>query len=125
MLQDGCSERWREVQHLQQTGYRPQDYVDANPQLQRVLQAMADGTFSGGNAQTFQPLVESLLQRDQYLLMADFAAYAQTQLQVDALYDKPTAWSERAILNVAGMGSFSSDRTIREYISSVWAQQGA
>jgi len=117
--------RTEEVQHLQQTGYRPQDYVDANPQLQRVLQAMADGTFSGGNAQTFQPLVESLLQRDQYLLMADFAAYAQTQLQVDALYDKPTAWSERAILNVAGMGSFSSDRTIREYISSVWAQQGA
>uniref|UniRef100_UPI00286CECBB glycogen/starch/alpha-glucan phosphorylase n=1 Tax=Roseateles sp. TaxID=1971397 RepID=UPI00286CECBB len=55
------------------------------------------------------------------LLMADFAAYVDKQLEVDALYAQPEAWGEKAILNVAGMGDFSSDRTIAEYVDRVWS----
>ena len=117
--------RTEEVAKVQQDGYQPQKYVAANPQLKRVIDAIACGQFSGGNTGTFPPLVDNLMTRDQYLLMADFAAYVSAQSEVDALYDKPRAWSERAILNVAGMGEFSSDRTIREYVDRVWAQTGA
>ena len=117
--------RTEEVAKVQQDGYQPQKYVAANPQLKRVIDAIASGQFSGGNTGTFPPLVDNLMTRDQYLLMADFAAYVSAQSEVDALYDKPRAWSERAILNVAGMGEFSSDRTIREYVDRVWAQTGA
>ncbi len=117
--------RTEEVAKVQQDGYQPQKYVAANPQLKRVIDAIASGQFSGGNTGTFQPLVDNLMTRDQYLLMADFTAYVTAQSEVDALYDKPRAWSECAILNVAGMGEFSSDRTIREYVDRVWAQTGA
>ena len=117
--------RTAEVAKVQQASYQPQTHVADNPQLQRVIDAIASGQFSGGNTGTFQPLVDNLLVRDKYLLMADFAAYVSAQAQVDALYDKPRAWSECAILNVAGMGEFSSDRTIGEYIRRVWALPGA
>lgn len=110
--------RTEEVAQIQQAGYKPQQYAAANAQLKRVLDALSQGQFGEAG----RVLADGLLQRDQYLLLADFADYVQTQAQVDALYDKPRAWSERAILNVAGMGTFSSDRTIGEYIARVWAQ---
>jgi starch phosphorylase len=55
--------------------------------------------------------------------MADFASYVTAQADVDALFKTPQAWAERAILNVAGMGTFSADRTIAEYIDRVWAHK--
>lgn len=113
--------RTEEVAQLQRDGYQPQHPIAANAQLKRVLDAMQQGQFGEAG----RTLADGLLQRDQYLLLADFADYVHTQAQVDALYDKPRAWSERAILNVAGMGTFSSDRTIGEYIQRVWASSGA
>ena len=66
-------------------------------------------------------MVDSLLWGgDHYLLLADFDAYVQTQQRVDALYRDPGQWASRAIANVAGMGAFSADRTIREYARSIW-----
>jgi starch phosphorylase len=59
------------------------------------------------------------------MLMADFSAYVNAQSQADALFKDPQAWSERAILNVAGMGAFSTDRTISEYIDRVWSYKAA
>jgi len=53
--------------------------------------------------------------------MADFGAYVATQSRVDTLFNSPAAWAECALLNVAGMGRFSVDRTIREYIEQVWS----
>ena len=55
-----------------------------------------------------------------YLLLADYADYVATQKRVDELYRRPTEWARQAILNVAGMGAFSSDRTIREYADEIW-----
>ena len=64
---------------------------------------------------------KSLLKQDTYLLLADFADYVATQARVDALFASPQAWYRSAALNVAGMGPFSSDRTIREYASRIWS----
>jgi starch phosphorylase len=94
---------------------------ERDPVLKRVLDAIAGGEFSPDEPERYRPLVDSLLWGgDRYLLLADFDAYRRTQTQVDALYRDPHAWARKAILNVAGMGVFSSDRTIREYASRVW-----
>ena len=69
----------------------------------------------------YRSLVDGLLQQDNYLLLADFAAYVAAQSQVDALYADPVAWAARCTLNIAAMGSFSADRTVAEYRDTIWA----
>jgi starch phosphorylase len=86
-----------------------------------VLDAIASGTFSPGEPQRYRDLVGSLLQRDRYFLLADFADYLAAQQRVDALFAQPAAWAERCLRNIAGMGSFSTDRTIAEYQRDIWA----
>jgi glycogen phosphorylase len=112
--------RAERVKELKAQGYAPRQTVEANPQLARVIDAIARGEFSGGDSQRYRALTEDLLNRDNYLLMADFADYVAAQSRVDALFDTPPAWGQRALLNIAGMGGFSSDRTIREYVARVW-----
>ena len=102
-------------------GYRPADHLREDPVLQRVITAIASGTFSPGEPGRYRPLTDHLLAVDKYLLLADFADYVATQAKVDALYRDPAAWARRALANVAGMGWFSADRTIREYVERVWS----
>jgi glycogen phosphorylase len=109
-----------EVEQLKSNGYRPSEYVEKNPALKKVLQAIASGEFSKDQPTRYSSLVESLLNQDQYLLLADYADYAKTQCMVDGLYKMPALWAERVVLNMAGMGEFSADRTIREYVNRVW-----
>ena len=101
-------------------GYDPRLYVEENQQLRGVLDAIAQGAFSPGEPERYRGLIEGLLNRDLYMLMADFADYVATQARVDALWREPAAWGACAIRNVAAMGPFSSDRTIREYVEKVW-----
>ena len=101
-------------------GYDPRLYVEENQQLRGVLDAIAQGAFSPGETERYRGLIEGLLNRDLYMLMADFADYVATQARVDALWREPAAWGACAIRNVAAMGPFSSDRTIREYVEKVW-----
>ncbi len=110
-----------EVARIKALGYDPRLYVEENRQLKAVLDAITGGVFSWGDPDRYRALVQPLLQHDPYLLMADFAAYVDCQKTVDALYDEPTAWAERALRNIAGMGFFSTDRTIGEYVQQVWA----
>ncbi|MBN8503315.1 MAG: glycogen/starch/alpha-glucan phosphorylase [Burkholderiales bacterium] len=111
------------VQKMKQLGYDPRLYVEENRQLKRVMDALADGSFAGGDTERYRPIVENLLHRDGYMLMADFADYVAAQSRVDALFRQRSAWAERALRNVAGMGWFSSDRTIQEYVERVWASR--
>ncbi len=115
--------RTEQVERIKSLGYDPRLYVEENRQLKRVIDAIARGDFSSGDSQRYRALVDSLMSRDTYLLMADFAAYLQAQSEVDALFRSPQAWAQRAVLNVAGMGAFSTDRTIAEYVQRVWACQ--
>ncbi|TCV00386.1 starch phosphorylase [Roseateles saccharophilus] len=109
------------VAKIKQLGYDPRLYVEENRQLKRVIDAIAAGVFSNGDTERYRALVDSLLHRDVYLLMADFADYVATQAKVDALFADRAAWAERALRNIAGMGPFSSDRTIAEYVDRVWS----
>ena len=109
------------VAKIKSLGYDPRLYVEENRQLKRVIDAISAGVFSNGDTERYRSLVDSLLQRDVYLLMADFADYVATQAKVDALFADRAAWAERALRNIAGMGPFSSDRTIAEYVDRVWS----
>ncbi|MBH9551769.1 glycogen/starch/alpha-glucan phosphorylase [Inhella gelatinilytica] len=115
--------RAEDVQRIKDLGYDPRLYQEENHQLKAVVHAIADGSFSGGDAERYRAIVDNLTYRDGYLLMADFADYVAKQLEVDALYRKKAAWAERALRNVAGMGWFSSDRTIAEYVERVWSAE--
>ena len=109
------------VRQIKALGYDPRLHVEENRQLQRVIEAIAGGEFSRHDDRRYRALTDSLLNQDSYMLLADFAAYVQTQTQVDALFATPAAWAERALLNIAAMGAFSADRTIAEYVERVWS----
>ncbi|WP_284614527.1 glycogen/starch/alpha-glucan phosphorylase [Aquabacterium humicola] len=106
---------------LRAQGYCPQDWINRDAVLQRVLAAIGNGTFSGGDTTRYQALLQSLTDEDRYFLMADFADYRAAQARVDALFRHPAAWQASALRNIAGMGPFSVDRTIGDYIRRVWA----
>jgi starch phosphorylase len=111
-----------EVAAQQAAGYQPLRTYEANPRIKAVLDAIRGGLFSEEEPGRYRDLVDSLLWGgDRYMLLADFDSYLAAQARVDALYDYPQAWAKKAIANVAGMGFFSSDRTIREYARDVWA----
>ncbi len=108
------------VEKMKSLGYDPKLFVEQNAQLKNVMDAIASGEFSYGESNRYRPLTNSLLSRDQYMLLADFTDYVATQSRVDALYKNPAAWNERVARNIAGMGEFSVDHTIRQYVQQVW-----
>jgi len=112
-----------QVTSLKKAGYRPQDYCQRNPELKQALDMIGNGSFSPGQPDLFKPIVETLLGLDHYLLLADYASYIATQDEVDKLYQQPFEWARTSILNTAGMGKFSSDRTIAEYAREIWGIQ--
>jgi len=105
---------------LRSEGYRPQDYYYRLPELKQVIDQINSGMFSPGDQGLFHPLMDQLLNSDYYLLLADFDAYLDAQSEVDRLYMNPEQWARKSILNTAGMGKFSSDRTIAEYADDIW-----
>ncbi|RME82516.1 MAG: glycogen phosphorylase, partial [Caldilineae bacterium] len=110
-----------DVERLWQEGYDPRAVVEGNPRLARVIDMIATGFFSPDDPGRYAPLLSALLEEgDRYLVLADFQAYCEAQERVDALYRDQEAWQRSAILNVARLGYFSSDRAIREYAEAVW-----
>jgi starch phosphorylase len=110
-----------EVASLQAKGYQPWDYFNGNAELREVLNMIGSGFFSPSQPDRFKPIIDNLLQRgDQYLLLADYAAYIASQGEVEAAYRNQELWMKKAILNVANMGKFSSDRTIAQYAKEIW-----
>ena len=104
-----------------QGGYDPRRIGDENPELRQVLDMIGSNYFSPGEPELFRPIVDALTRNgDHFLLLADYAAYVSAQERVDALYRDPEAWTRAAVLNVAHMGKFSSDRTVGEYAEKIW-----
>jgi starch phosphorylase len=113
--------RTPEVAATRAAGYQPLRLYEGNAALKGALDAISSGGFSTDEPARYRPLIDSLLWGgDHYLLLADYQAYVDMQGQVDALFRQPQAWARKAILNVAGMGTFSSDRSIDEYAQKVW-----
>lgn len=112
-----------QVLQMKTQGYRPWDYYNSNAQLRQAIDQIASGYFSKGDTNLFSPLVESLKNRDDYMLFADYQSYAECQQQVDEAYRNQDHWLRMSILNSARTGFFSSDRTIREYARDIWHVQ--
>jgi starch phosphorylase len=110
-----------EVAQHRGAGYHPLRIYEQNPRIKAVLDAVAGGLFSEEEPGRYRALVDSLLWGgDHYMLLADFDSYVAAQARVDRLYNDRLAWARTAIANVANMGFFSSDRTIRAYATEVW-----
>jgi len=113
-----------EIAALSPTSYHPMRVCEGNPVLKAVLDAVAGGEFSPDEPDRYRGVVDALLWGgDHYKLLADYASYVATQNRVDALYRNSAQWVRQAIANVAGMGVFSSDRTIHEYATQIWNVQ--
>jgi starch phosphorylase len=110
-----------EVADLRASGYRSVDYYHANGELSQVIDMIANGYFSPEEPDRFKPIVDNLLTHgDHYLLLADYASYIRAQKEVELAYQDQEQWVRKAILNVANMGKFSSDRTILQYAQQIW-----
>jgi len=109
-----------DVQAWKAGGYRPRGLYEANANLRAVIDFIGSGALSGGDTALFRPIVEQLLGDDPYMLMADYAAYVAAQDAVSARWRDPDQWTREAVLNVARMGRFSSDRSILEYCERIW-----
>jgi starch phosphorylase len=95
-------------------------HYDRNENLREVVDALTSGEFSHGDRSLFAPLYNSLLNKDEYLLLEDYQSYIDCQDQVSQAYCDQDAWTRMSILNVARMGKFSSDRSIRDYCADIW-----
>jgi glycogen phosphorylase len=109
-----------EVVRAKADGYRPATFYESNPELREALDLIDAGHFSQGDRELFRPLIESLLTRDDYMLLADFQGYVECQQRVSEAYGDGANWTRMSILNSARVGQFSSDRSIRDYCRDIW-----
>jgi starch phosphorylase len=109
-----------EVHDIKFKGYNPHQVYEQNDSLREVLDFIVSGALTGGDTNLFRPIVENLLYQDQFLVLADYQSYMDCQEQVSNLWLDQQAWTRKSILNVARMGKFSSDRSIRDYCKLVW-----
>ncbi len=109
-----------QVMALREKGYTPREYCNNNPNLQKIINQLSSGVFSQGDQHLFKPLVDNLLCQDPYLLLADYQAYVDCQDRVSQAYANPALWTRMSILNSARIGKFSSDRSIRDYVETIW-----
>jgi starch phosphorylase len=109
-----------EVDQRKREGDHPRAIYESNPDLREVLDALSSGELSHGDKTLFEPLVGSLLNGDEYMLLADYQAYIECQDRVSQAYKDAEEWTRMSILNVARIGKFSSDRSIRDYCADIW-----
>ena len=114
------------IAHENRNDYNPVEIYNNNADIRQVLNQLIDGTYSANDRELFRELYNSLLNQpqgqvaDRYFILADFESYANAQKKISAYYQNKSAWAKSAILNVAHVGKFSSDRTIQEYVDDIW-----
>ncbi len=109
-----------DVEKRRAEGYNPRSIFESNAMLHEVLVSLSSGEFSRGDRTLFEPLINSLLDRDEYMLLADYQSYVDCQDRVSAAYKDQELWTRMSILNVARIGKFSSDRAIKDYCAEIW-----
>ena len=114
------------IGHEQRRDYNPMEIFNSDPDIRQVLMQLINGFYSRNDTELFRNLYDSLLNTnctqyaDTYFVLKDFRSYAQAQERVMYAYKDEKAWAKSAILNVANVGKFSSDRTIEEYVRDIW-----
>ena len=109
-----------EVAAAKSHGYNPMDSYRAHAELKEVIDLIGSGIFLKQDATLFKPLLDSLLNRDEYMVLADYQSYIDCQNRVSAAFGDQKKWTQMSILTVARMGRFSSDRAVREYCEKIW-----
>jgi starch phosphorylase len=112
-----------EVKILKSGGYDPRRYYHEDAELREAMDLISSGFFSRGYQELFKPLMDSLLQHEEYVLLADYRSYVDRQDEVGRFFQNDKQWTRMSILNTARMGKFSSDRAIREYCEKIWRIQ--
>jgi starch phosphorylase len=110
----------QEVHDLKNAGYKPWELPAHDPELHSALELIASGALSEGDLQRYMSLVRSLLDHDEYCVLADYRAYIEAQERVAEAYADSETWTRRTIETVARMGYFSSDRSVHEYCTKIW-----
>ncbi|HMM47275.1 MAG TPA: glycogen/starch/alpha-glucan phosphorylase [Thiobacillaceae bacterium] len=101
--------------------YRPQDYVDRDPDLRAVIDLLRSGHFNLYEPGIFDPIIDAMLSpNDPWMVLADFRSYVDAQEQVAQTWRDREKWTRMSILNTASSGCFSTDRTMREYNAEIW-----
>jgi starch phosphorylase len=101
--------------------YDPHWHYDHDPETRASLDLISSGHFNPNEPEIFAPILQTLLTNgDYYMHLADLMSYLDADRRLCELYAEPDAWARKAILNVAGSGKFSSDRTIAEYAAGIW-----
>jgi glycogen phosphorylase len=109
-----------QVIKMKADGYQPRDFYHTNEELRTAIDQLSSGYFSRGDGGLFRPIVESLLNRDDFMLLADYQSYIDCQNEVSEAYRNQEVWARKSIINVARMGYFSSDRSVQEYADKIW-----
>lgn len=109
-----------EVDETRTKGYRPYDYYEQNQELREVLDFLISGKLANGDKNLFRPIHDNLLQQDPYQLLKDYQSYIDVQEEISQLWKNQMEWTRKSILNVANMGKFSADRSIKDYIENIW-----
>lgn len=109
-----------QVEEQRASGSSPRSVIENLPELKEALDAIQSGVFSPSDRHRYHDLIEGLYEHDWFIVTRDYESYAAAQRKVDALWRDPAKWNAMAIRNVANMGWFSSDRTIRQYAEDVW-----
>ena len=107
-----------EIGELWKNGYHPRNHM--SPEVMEAINLIRGGHFSHGDRQMFEPLVQNLILHDPFCVMADIDDYLQAQEEVSQRWTNKDDWNTMSLLNIAGSGFFSSDRSIREYCESIW-----
>ena len=106
---------------LRQRGYSPRGYYRSDAELKAAIDTLTSDAFTAGERGTVQPLIDSLLRRDEYMVLADYRPYIDCQDQsVEPAWADQDRWTQMSILNTARSGFFYSDRTVRGYCRDIW-----
>jgi starch phosphorylase len=110
----------QEAMALKANGYQPRRYYASDAELSQAIDGIASGQFSQGNTERYRPLVDSLLNQDPFVLLADYRSYVEMAEQAAQAYRDQEGWARMSILNAARCGFFSSDRSMRQYAEEIW-----
>ncbi len=109
-----------EVEELKQNGYKPKEYYKRIPELKKAIDMIANDYFNPKEPGIFNDIINGLMNIDYYCLFADYESYIKTQDEVSKLYSSHDSWTKKSIYNVARIGKFSSDRSVKEYAEKIW-----
>jgi starch phosphorylase len=115
-----CGLTAEEVSDIKSHGYNPTVYYDSNAELKEAIDLITSGFFSKKDINLFKPLVDSLLCRDEHMVLADYQSYIDCQDRVSMSFKDQGNWTRMSILTVARMGKFSSDLSIGKYCEKIW-----